>query len=166
MKRFHPALVALTIIGSSVVATTTRAEAQDTAYQGYVPGYNYGFAPEYSYSYATDYNYAYARPYYRYGYSRPHHYRHAHAYRYQYAGLYNYRYAHPYRYRYAGYRYAHPYRYQYAGLYNYRYAHMVMDPRPFITKSWSRLSKQFSQFSASISGASAGVRLPSGEAAA
>jgi hypothetical protein len=41
MKRFHPALVALTIIGSSFVATATCAEAKDTAYQGYVPGYNY-----------------------------------------------------------------------------------------------------------------------------
>ena len=46
MNRFHPALVALTIIGSSVIATATPAKVQDTAYQGYVPGYNYGFAPD------------------------------------------------------------------------------------------------------------------------
>ena len=157
MKRFHPALVALTIIGSSVVATTTRAEAQDTAYQGYVPGYNYGFAPEYSYFYATDYNYAYARPYYRYGYSRPYHYRHAHPYRYQYAGLHNYRYAHP-------------------------YAISTREPITTATRTPTAIGTLvtgtrahhyrvagpgcLNSFSASISGASAGVRLPSGEAAA
>jgi hypothetical protein len=38
MKKFHPALVALTIIGSIVIATGIRAEVQDTGYQGYVPG--------------------------------------------------------------------------------------------------------------------------------
>ena len=48
MKRFHLALVALTIIGSIVTATGIRAEAQETGYQGYVPGYDYGMAPGYS----------------------------------------------------------------------------------------------------------------------
>ena len=94
MKRFHPALVALTIIGSTVMATATRAETQDTGYQG---------------------NAQYARPYHDH-YARPYHYRYARPYHYQHAGLYNYRYARPYYarpyYRYAGlynYRYARPY---------------------------------------------------------
>jgi hypothetical protein len=64
MKRFHPALVALTIIGSSVIATATRTEAQDTGYQGYVPRYNYTYARPYHYQYARPYHYQYARPYY------------------------------------------------------------------------------------------------------
>ena len=62
MKRFHPALVALTIIGSSIIATATRTEAQDTGYQGYVPRYNYTYARPYYYRYAELYNYRYARP--------------------------------------------------------------------------------------------------------
>ena len=42
MKRFHLALVALTIIGSIVTATGIRAEAQETPYQGYMSeGYPY-----------------------------------------------------------------------------------------------------------------------------
>ena len=48
MKRFHVALVALTIIGSIVTVTAIRAEAQDIGYQGYVPGYDYGMPPGYS----------------------------------------------------------------------------------------------------------------------
>ena len=68
MKRFHLALVALTIIGSIVTATGIRAEAQDTGYQGYVPGryaglYNYRYARPYVYGYTPAYNYRYARPY-------------------------------------------------------------------------------------------------------
>ncbi len=129
MKRFHLALVALTIIGSIVTATGIRAEAQEAPYQGYMSeGYPYqGYMSGYDYGMALgpNYNYAYARPYYRYAgaynyrYARPYPYRYAayrysHPYRYRYAGLYNYRYAHPYRYQYAAYRYAHPYRYQYA----------------------------------------------------
>src|ERR1700751_4214638 len=93
MKRFHPALVALTIIGSTVIATATRAETQDTGYQGnaqYARPYHHQYARPYHYQYARPYHYRYTRPYAAYGYARP--------YRYQYAG---YRYARPYYYRYA-----------------------------------------------------------------
>ena len=93
MKRFHPALVALTIIGSTVMATATRAETQDTGYQG-----NAQYARPYHYQHAGLYNYRYARPYY----ARP------------YAGLYNYGYARPYVYGYAP-----AYNYQYARPYDY-----------------------------------------------
>ena len=56
MKRFHPALVALTIIGSTVMATATRAETQDTGYQG-----NAQYARPYHDQYARPYHYRYAR---------------------------------------------------------------------------------------------------------
>ena len=102
MKKFHPALVALTIIGSIVIATATRAETQDTGYQG-----NAQYARPYHSQYAHPYHSQYAHPYH-YRYAHPYHYRYARPYRYQYAALYNYRYAHPYRYRYMGYQYAHP----------------------------------------------------------
>ena len=109
MKRFHPALLALTIIGSTVMATATRAETQDTGHQGnaqYARPYHDQYARPYHYRYARPY---YARPYYRYaGYARPYY---ARPY-YQYAGLYNYGYARPYVYGYApayNYRYARPY---------------------------------------------------------
>ena len=96
MKRFHPALVALTIIGSTVMATATRAETQETGYQG-----NAQYARPYHDQYARPYHYRYARPYYaRPYYARPY---------YRYAGLYNY-------------GYARPYVYGYAPAYNYRYA--------------------------------------------
>ena len=90
MKKFHPALVALTIIGSIVIATATRAETQDTGYQGNA-------------QYARPYHSQYAHPYHS-QYAHPYHSQYAHPYHYRYAGLYNYRYAHPYRYRYMGYR--------------------------------------------------------------
>ena len=67
MKRFHPALVALTIIGSTVMATATRAETQDTGYQGnaqYARPYHDQYARSYHYRYAGLHNYGYARPYY------------------------------------------------------------------------------------------------------
>ena len=103
MKRFHPALVALTIIGSTVIATATRAETQDTGHQG-----NAQYARPYHYRYARPY---YARPRYRYaGYARPYY---ARPY-YRYAGLYNYGYARPYVYGYAP-----AYNYQYARPYDY-----------------------------------------------
>jgi hypothetical protein len=89
MKKFHPTLVALTIIGSIVIATATRAETQDTGYQG-----NAQYArPDHS-QYAHPYHSQYAHPYHS-QYAQPYHYR--------YAGLYNYRYAHPYGYWYMGY---------------------------------------------------------------
>ena len=55
MKKFHPALVALTIIGSIVIATATRAETQDTGYQG-----NAQYARPYHSQYAHPYHSQYA----------------------------------------------------------------------------------------------------------
>ena len=69
MKKFHPALVALTIIGSIVIATATRAETQDTGYQGnaqYARPYVYGYTPAYNYRYARPYGYGPAPVYYNY----------------------------------------------------------------------------------------------------
>ena len=80
MKKFHPALVALTIIGSIVIATATRAETQDTGYRG---------------------NAQYARPYHS-QYAHPYHSQYAHPYHSQYAHPYHSQYAHPYHYRYTG----------------------------------------------------------------
>ena len=71
MKKFHPALVALTIIGSIVIATATRAETQDTGYQG-----NAQYARPYHSQYAHPYHSQYAHPYHS-QYARPYHYRHA-----------------------------------------------------------------------------------------
>ena len=79
MKKFHPTLVALTIIGSIVIATATRAETQDTGYQG---------------------NAQYARPYHS-QYAHPYHSQYAHPYHSQYAHPYHSRYAHPYHSQYA-----------------------------------------------------------------
>ena len=78
MKKFHPTLVALTIIGSIVIATATRAETQDTGYQG---------------------NAQYARPYHS-QYAHPYHSQY-HPYHSQYHP-YHSQYARPYHYRYAG----------------------------------------------------------------
>src|SRR6476661_7140031 len=82
MKRFHPALVALTIIGSTVLATATRADTQDTGYQGnaqYARPYHSQYARPYHYGYTRPYHYGYARPYH-YGYARPYHYGYARPY--------------------------------------------------------------------------------------
>ena len=57
MKKFHPTLVALTIIGSIVIATATRAETQDTGYQG-----NAQYARPYHSQYAHPYHSQYAIP--------------------------------------------------------------------------------------------------------
>ena len=79
MKKFHPALVALTIIGSIVIATATRAETQDTGYQGnaqYARPYHSQYAHPYHSQYAHPYHSQYARPYHS-QYARPYHYRYA-----------------------------------------------------------------------------------------
>jgi hypothetical protein len=85
MKKFHPALVALTIIGSILIATATRAETQDTGYQGNAP-------------YARPYRSQYAHPYHS-QYAHPYHSQYARPYHSQYARPYHYRYARPYYYR-------------------------------------------------------------------
>jgi len=63
MKKFHPVLVALTIIGSTVIAAASRAEAQAPGYQG-----PYAARPYHAQS-ARPYHHRYARPHY-YGYAR------------------------------------------------------------------------------------------------
>ena len=103
MKRFHAALVALTLTGSiALAAGIASASAAETGTKTMPDSSVY--PPR---THAGHYNYRYARPYYRYArpyYARPY---------YRYAGLYNYRYARPY-YRYARPYYARPY-YRYAG---------------------------------------------------
>jgi hypothetical protein len=68
MKKFHPALVALTIIGSIVIATATRAETQDTEYQGNAR-YARPYHSQYIYPYHSAHPYGY--PYIGYRYARP-----------------------------------------------------------------------------------------------
>ena len=89
MKRFHAALVALTLTGSiALAAGIASASAAETGTKTMPDSSVY--PPR---THAGLYNYRYARPYYRYArpyYARPY---------YRYAGLYNYRYARPY-YRY------------------------------------------------------------------
>jgi hypothetical protein len=125
MKRFHAALVALTLTGSiALAAGIASASAAETGTKTmpdssiYPPRMHAGL-----------HNYRYARPSYRYGrpyYARPY---------YRYAGLYNYRYARPYYarpyYRYGRSYYARPY-YRSAGLYNYPYA------RPYYARTVGR----------------------------
>ena len=93
MKRFHAALVALTLTGSiALAAGIASASAAETGTKTmpdssvYPPRTHAGL---YNYRYARPY-YRYARPYYRY--ARPYY---ARPYRYA-SGLYNYRYARPY----------------------------------------------------------------------
>jgi hypothetical protein len=93
VKRFHAALVALTLTGSiALAAGIASASAAETGTKTmpdssvYPPRTHAGL---YNYRYARPY-YRYARPYYRY--ARPYY---ARPYRYA-SGLYNYRYARPY----------------------------------------------------------------------
>jgi hypothetical protein len=86
MKRFHAALVALTLTGSiALAAGIASASAAETGTKTMPDSSVY--PPR---THAGLYNYRYARPYYRYG--RPYY---ARPYRYA-SGLYNYRYARPY----------------------------------------------------------------------
>jgi hypothetical protein len=101
MKKFHPALVALTIISSTVIATATRADMQDTGYQRHAQN-------------PRPYHDQYARPYHD-QYARPYHHQYARPYYYRHAGLYNYGYARPYAYGYMPARpYSSPVYYNYA----------------------------------------------------
>jgi hypothetical protein len=72
MTRFLAALAASTLIGSTVLATATPAEAIPrgwgygawaSPYYGYAPDYNYGYAPNYNFGYAPNYNFGYAPGY-------------------------------------------------------------------------------------------------------
>jgi hypothetical protein len=86
VKRFHAALVALTLTGSiALAAGIASASAAETGTKTMPDSSVY--PPR---THAGLYNYRYARPYYRYG--RPYY---ARPYRYA-SGLYNYRYARPY----------------------------------------------------------------------
>jgi hypothetical protein len=86
VKRFHAALVALTLTGSiALAAGIASASAAETGTKTMPDSSVY--PPR---THAGHYNYRYARPYYRYG--RPYY---ARPYRYA-SGLYNYRYARPY----------------------------------------------------------------------
>ena len=86
MKRFHAALVALTLTGSiALAAGIASASAAETGTKTMPDSSVY--PPR---THAGLYNYRYARPYYRY--ARPYY---ARPYRYA-SGLYNYRYARPY----------------------------------------------------------------------
>ena len=100
MKRFHAALVALTLTGSIALAagiasasaaeTGTKTMPDSSIYPPRTPAPVFGSGPHHNYRYAGLYNYRYARPYHRYArpyYARPY---------YRYAGLYNYGYARPY----------------------------------------------------------------------
>ena len=95
MKRFHAALVALTLTGSIALAagiasasaaeTGTKTMPDSSIYPPRTPAPVFGSGPHHNYRYAGLYNYRYARPYQRYArpyYARPY-----------------YRYARPYYYR-------------------------------------------------------------------